>query len=208
MVQVWILRSDQGPIEAVKTGGDDAICGDCKLRGVDGRDRACYVQWFRAPVNIYRSHKLEWGVEQFARAVAGKQLRLGAYGDPVAVPVNIWASVLDRAAGWTGYTHQWRWCASEFKRFLMASVDTLDEHRDATARGWRTFRVRSDESDPLLASEVACPASDEMNNRTTCARCSLCRGYARPAKNVAIIAHGQPRSVNVFRRVDFEAFAQ
>ena len=32
MVQIWILRSDMTPIEAVKSGGDEAICGDCKLR--------------------------------------------------------------------------------------------------------------------------------------------------------------------------------
>lgn len=204
MIQVWILRADIGPIEAVKQGGDDAICGDCKLRGDFGKDRACYVQWFRAPVNIFRSHTLEWSLERFALAVDGKQIRLGAYGDPVAVPVHVWESVLRLAAGWTGYTHQWRWCDAAFKRFLMASVDSLIEQREAASRGWRTFRVRASSDDALITTEVSCPASDEMNHRTTCAKCSLCRGHARPAKDVAIIAHGQPRSVNVFKRVDFE----
>lgn len=201
MMQIWILRADMDPIQAVKFGGDEAICGDCKLRGDHGKDRACYVQWFRAPVNIYRSKHLNWTVLGLAEAVAGKQVRVGAYGDPAAMPLAVWDIILARSAGWTGYTHQWRHEAHRgLQRLFMASVDSREEQAEAQAAGWRTFRVRHG-NDGLLANEVSCPASDEMGHRTTCARCSLCRGLARPAKNVVIIAHGQPRSVNVFRRL-------
>lgn len=201
MVQIWILRSDMTPIEAVKSGGDAAICGDCKLRGDHGKDRPCYVQWFRAPVNIFRSKHLQWTVLKLAEAVAGKQVRVAAYGDPAALPPAVWDIVLARTAGWTGYTHQWRQERFQsLQRLFMASVDTRSEYEEAKALGWRTFRVRH-ENDAVLSSEVSCPASDEMGHRTTCARCSLCRGLARPAKDVVILAHGQPRSVNVFRRL-------
>jgi hypothetical protein len=33
MAQAYILRSDQHPVDAVRHNTDDAICGDCKLRG-------------------------------------------------------------------------------------------------------------------------------------------------------------------------------
>ena len=45
--QVWILREDEPPVRAAKTGADHSVCGDCPLRGriVDGRnvERGCYV---------------------------------------------------------------------------------------------------------------------------------------------------------------------
>jgi hypothetical protein len=200
VIQVYILRADMNPVEAVRTNGDRAICGDCKLRGDAGQDRACYVQWFRSPMNILRSPSLEWSVEQFAEAAAGKHLRLGAYGDPAAVPIHVWTTALLFSAGWTGYTHQWRTCSPFFRTFLMASVDSREEYLEASERGWRSFRVRL-ESEALMSNEIACPASDEMGHRTTCHKCLLCMGTSKTAKDIAIIAHGQPRSVNVFRRL-------
>jgi len=37
MVQAWIIRSDLPPMDAKRQNLDDAVCGDCKLRGRDGR---------------------------------------------------------------------------------------------------------------------------------------------------------------------------
>ena len=44
MVQTWILRDDIAPNQAVKTGEDYSVCGDCKHRG-----QSCYVKTFQAP---------------------------------------------------------------------------------------------------------------------------------------------------------------
>lgn len=33
MIQTFIVRADQHPLEALSTGADSAICGDCALRG-------------------------------------------------------------------------------------------------------------------------------------------------------------------------------
>lgn len=193
MVQLWILPAIS-PIEAVRTGGDDAVCGDCKLRGDRGAGRSCYVEYWRSVENIHqcRDRARRMAPEAFAATWPGLQLRVGAYGDPVAVPLHVWTGLLSTAAGWTAYTHQWRRAEAQVHRaYAMASVDSVAEQIEATALGWRTFRVRSsDDADPLIVGEVTCPASDEGGHRTTCDRCSLCRGLARPAKSIAIVVHG------------------
>jgi hypothetical protein len=192
-VQAWILREDVSPTAAVKTGVDAAICGDCRHRG-DGRGnrRSCYVEYFRAPHNLWRSLPAtgaEISPVDLAETLAGKHLRLGAYGDPAAIPLHVWRVLLTRVSGWTAYTHQWRTCESEFKAIAMASVDTDKEQREALSAGWRTFRVLRS-NDPLLESEIVCPASEEGGYAAQCATCGLCCGSARGAKSIAIVAHG------------------
>jgi hypothetical protein len=72
---------------------------------------------------------------------AGRGIRLGAYGDPAAVPARIWEAATARAAFWTGYTHQWRICDPIFARWCMASCETKVEREEARALGYRTFRT-------------------------------------------------------------------
>lgn len=145
----------------------------------------------------------EWNgepVESNVRRVMAEHIRLGAYGDPAALPFEVWRVVLETVSGWTGYTHQWRACDPRFKTMLMASVDTRRELHEAQGAGWRTFRVRS-QAESLHADEVMCPASDEGEHRATCHTCELCRGQANPARSVAIIAHGNPGQLaNFYRR--------
>lgn len=195
MVQTYILRADLAPIEAVRQGADVSICGDCKHRGDGtGKGRTCYVTLMHGPSAVYRTlaagkyPDVMW-LNEIAELGAGRQVRLGTYGDPAAVPEHVWRWLLQDAAGWTGYTHQWR-TRESLSDLVMASVDTPAEHADAVAAGWRTFRVRT-ASQPIAASEIACPASEEMGKRTTCFSCGLCKGTASTArKTIAIIAHG------------------
>lgn len=210
MVQLWILPS-MSPIQAVRQGTDDAVCGDCKLRGNrDGTSRSCYVEYWRSVENIHQGlHKAErMSPVEFACLVSGLQLRIGAFGDPVAVPMSIWLALLNTAGGWTAYTHQWRRPEAQAHRaFVMASVDSAEEYADAIAMGWRTFRVRASNEDPLLADEVMCPASEEGGHRAQCDTCSLCRGLARPAKSIAIVVHGSKQRyfpLNVAQRSPLE----
>jgi hypothetical protein len=200
MVQVWILRLDREPMEAARANVDDAVCGDCKLRGDSGFGRACYVTLWLGPLRVYRMVGRYPAVtlSQLESLMARKQVRLGAYGDPAAVPLRVWRAVLRRAAGWTGYTHQWQTCDPAFREFLMASVDTLAEAAAAHAAGWRTFRVRTAHA-AVLPDEVICPASDEAGHHTTCSACELCRGTANPARSVVIAAHGSHRAASFFR---------
>src|SRR4051812_10734009 len=61
MVQTWIIRADISPIEAVVTGEDFSICGNCTLRGaVNGRkvvNRTCYVPVYFAPLTIWKCYQ-------------------------------------------------------------------------------------------------------------------------------------------------------
>jgi hypothetical protein len=43
MCQAWIIRPDLAPMDAKRQNLDDAICGDCQLRGDRGFESACYV---------------------------------------------------------------------------------------------------------------------------------------------------------------------
>lgn len=190
MLQLWIMLRDVSPIQTVKTGTDRAVCGDCNLRGDGhGRRRVCYVETFRSVENIWqaRGKAQRLTPEAFADVARGLQLRIGAYGDPVAVPLSVWLPLLAVCGGWTAYSHSWKRADDAFKAWCMASVDTDQEQAAAAAQGWRTFRVRPVDG-PVLASEVICP--HERDDAVKCAGCSLCRGAARPAKHVVVTVHG------------------
>jgi hypothetical protein len=186
MLQTWIMRADVDPGYAVQNGLDGTVCGDCPQRRSTGG--ACYVVVEQAPLGVWRAWKAgryqDWTASFPHNALAGRAIRIGSYGDPAAVPVNVWRRVREqKLTGWTGYTHQWR-SAPEYRAFLMASCDSEGEMQEAQRMGWRTFRVHGEHEAPT-SEEVACPSE-----RTTCEACGLCRGRARVAKSVAIAVHG------------------
>jgi hypothetical protein len=198
MVQVWILNRNESPVESVKSGNDANVCFDCVHRGTDGfKDRSCYVNVAQGPSAVWRAYQkgkyrlLERA--EYARVFGARAVRFGAYGEPVLIPVDILRAIAEVATGHTGYTHQWR--RAEFQAYralVMASCDTAADYTAAKQLGWRTFRVRTSADAPLLAREISCPASDEMDKRTQCVRCRLCNG-AQPGdlrKDIVIIAHG------------------
>lgn len=187
MAQVYILADRQNPVSAQASGHDRAVCGDCPLRPVRGRipRQTCYVVAAHAPMTLWKSRH---AAPRPHRTPITKPIRLGAYGDPAAVPIGVWHRLLAKARGWTAYTHQWRRVPS-LRRIAMASVESLADAHAAHARGWRTFRILADGERPA-ANEVLCPASKEAGRRTTCRRCLLCRGgLDRRVKHVAIYAH-------------------
>lgn len=214
MVQTYIMRSDINPVHALKTGDDGSVCGRCKHRPVFGGK--CYVNVTHGPRSVFEAYKRGryphavrfanlWfppnptGVHAIANGTPcigkGRMVRLGTYGDPAAVPVQVWVDLLKFSSGHTGYTHQWH-RAPDLRGLAMASVDTPEEHAQARAMGWRTFRVRHDDSDPLMPREFVCPASHEAGKRLTCADCGACdgtNGHAPNAASVAIVVHG-PRA--------------
>jgi hypothetical protein len=197
MVQTFILRADQSPLAAIDSGADASICGDCVHRGNDTRARTCYVDVAKSVQSVYaawtRGAYPLMSPAQGARMLADRAVRLGAYGDPAAIPARHWRALLRFASGRTGYTHQWRQAhAQQLRGFVMASADSASERDTARAMGWRTFRVRgADET--LGAREIVCPASAEAGARRQCITCHACDGAARgPAQaSVAIIVHGR-----------------
>lgn len=188
MLQTWILRADVDPGQAVALELDGAICGNCPHRR--NRGGACYVVPEQAPLSVWRAWQrgsyADWTESVPGAPLLGKVVRFGSYGDPAAVPYNVWRRVRSKGiAGWTGYTHQWRTASSRYRAFLMASVDSPAEQQEAESAGWRTFRVvgPGEQRDP--SKETACP-SDVVS----CVSCGLCRGRGRMARSVAIDVHG------------------
>jgi hypothetical protein len=212
LIQTWIMRGDVSPRVAINTGDDASICGDCALRGVviDGKNvgRRCYVRIDNAPRNTWSTWKrgrylTAWDEATFTDRV----VRLGAYGDPAAVPFHVWQRVLARAAFHTGYTHQWA-RFPEFAAWVMASCDSAADRVHAKFLGFRTFRVRA-ESEAREQGEVICPASKEAGINTNCFACHACGGHASKARADIVIAdHGPQRhAVNRAARLAFGAVA-
>jgi hypothetical protein len=129
-------------------------------------------------------------------------IRLGSYGDPVAVPLGVWTELLSWSGGHTGYTHQWRRPDSQdYSGILMASVETKVQREEASALGWRTYRIIGETERPGKG-EITCLAAKERKMRTTCAECLLCSGSAGPANrpDITIRLHGAPNVIYSARR--------
>ena len=194
MVQTWIIRADIDPWDAVKTGEDSSICGNCKHRGTttNGKERPCYVLVYNAPKSVYKCYKRgNYGMTHNG-LLGGRKLRIGSYGDPAAVPAEIWEALIDLTgnAPGTGYTHQWKTCAADYAKFCMASADTQEEYAAAKALGYRVFRVR-DKAAPMMKNEISCPASKEAGHLINCEKCTACCGTSTNRfGDVTIIAHG------------------
>ena len=196
MIQTYILRSDMEPTKAVFTGADSAICGNCPHRGTALGDsntgRTCYVNVGQGPLQVYRAFKR--GIYPVADAslaglVLGRNVRLGTYGDPAAVPNHVWESLLVGSSGHTGYTHQWK-IAPQLRALVMASADSENDAREAHAAGWRTFRVALPCDAPKIDNEVSCPASAEAGRKLTCDKCLACSGANGRRGSIVIQAHG------------------
>jgi hypothetical protein len=202
IVQTYIIRADINPVEALKTHADHSVCGMCKHRPASGG--ACYVNVDQGVNSVYKAFtrgRYPHDIDSAAAACEGRIVRLGTYGDPMAIPADIWVSLLRGAVGNTGYSHQWAnpgIDAAQKESILslcMASTDSADEKHSAAAAGYRTFRVRL-ASAPILPGEFICPASDEAGKRKTCAECKACDGSTRGARQASpvIIVHGSKAS--------------
>lgn len=201
LVQSFIIRADVGPVEALQSGQDVSICGDCEHRPAlvkAGNGKApCYVNAGQSVRSVYEAYKRgRYTVAtpaHVAQFLADKTLRIGTYGDPYAAPVAVWHALAAGASKSVGYSHQWQalgFKAAEWAHLVMASADTLDQRTTANALGLRTFRVAVADSLPV-AGEISCPASAEAGRRTTCSDCRLCGGTSIRAKDIVIQDHAR-----------------
>jgi hypothetical protein len=203
MVQVYILRGDQNPLQAVQNGDDVSICGSCAHRGHIETNpttgvrknvgRSCYVTLMHGPRVVWDAYQRglypEVPMAKARKLLANRVVRLGSYGDPAAVPLAVWEQALDKVTELSGYTHMWRQFPL-LSAFCMASCDSEADREEAKILGFRTFRVRG-KDDPKLKGEGHCPASAELGKKVQCAQCLLCGGAKSAAKaDITIIAHG------------------
>jgi hypothetical protein len=198
MVQAVVLDASLKPTEAIKAGSDENICGNCPLRG-----SICYVNL--VPFNgVYKAYTEgrtpHITPEVLERAKANKRkLRITAYGDPSAVPIEVWENLLEWFPHHTGYTHQWRNLDSRWSHFLMASCEDPADIVKAHRLGWSTFRVRN-EGDPMLSAEIQCPNVKDPSIQ--CESCRLCSGSQnRKPRHISIEVHGIQPKINKFARL-------
>jgi hypothetical protein len=197
VVQTYILRSDINPLEASKTGEDFSICGDCTMRGEVTTDpkrkqakaRRCYVNLGQGVLIVYKSFLR--GVYPTADNTAdrntigrGRFVRIGTYGDPAAVPADVWTDLLAEATTFTAYSHQSGWRPD----IAMQSADNRAQAIAHWKAGRRTFRVIADLGELDKANEALCPASKEAGRRVQCTACKLCKGSSL-GKSIAIVEH-------------------
>lgn len=195
MSQMWILRRDVRPTEAVASGLDAAICGECPLMGrmEYGKriERVCYVNVGQAPNGVYDAYKsgAYAPVADLQPEHLGVGLRHGAYGDPALVPLDMLRMLSLAAPMWTGYTHMWRTIDPAYARMLMASCETEQDLAYAREMGYRAFVV-SEEQPP---GTVECAATRERNP-LQCVDCGMCAGTrfgaVKGAVDVWIAPHG------------------
>ena len=213
MLQTYVLRADIDPLTASKTGADFAICGNCIHRGKPTLDpkkkqaveRSCYVTLHHGPLQVFKAFKR--GIypmatpQEIKRLGEGRMVRLGTYGDPSAVPAEVFETLLSGSIGHTGYSHQsgTKGLKVNYNQ-VMVSADSRKSAQGYHLNKIRTFRVipvatwEAQGKESLLNSEILCPASKEMDYRTTCDKCKLCAG-GTVGKSIAIVSHGTSRNM-------------
>lgn len=203
MIQTYILRDDMTPIQAIRSGSDASICGDCIHRGTGGKKRTCYVNIGQGVTVVYKAYR-DGKYPVWDGVAPNRVIRLGTYGDPAAVPEAVWLAFLANAIGHTGYTHKWRNTAFKWlSRYAMASADTPAEAALAQAAGWRTFRVALPSHTAKTVTESRCPASAEAGRKLTCIQCKACNGNLTARKaSIVIQAHGGTAVMANIARLD------
>lgn len=236
MLFTWILRRDEKPSVVAFNGTERSICGDCKFRAqfnsdtgsFDKQSRTCYVRLTGASADEKMSPDDVWSAWRDGNLTARQDswgfydyfyessllqyygdlpIRIGSYGDPAAVRTLVWEALVSQSKRWTGYTHRWKVCDQELKKYCMASVDSKQEREDAKAMGWRTFLVVPDNRKEVMPNatrrqnspetsldmtmrgrDILCPATA---GKSVCAKCSLCMGTSSKApKSIWEVAHG------------------
>ncbi len=196
LLQSWILQQDSVPTYAAKNGLDQGICGNCPLKL--SNLGSCYVNLL--PVNnIYRKYVTGTYPKFTAKEIAVLErycypIRIGSYGDATAIPFEVWEPIILATNKFTGYTRRWKNCNTHWKQYLMASVHSEVEAKEAQLKGWRTFRIVAPDS-PLMLNEILCRNTED--DRIQCENCLLCDG-ASSKPNIADRVHGLNWKVSNF----------
>jgi hypothetical protein len=201
MVQTWFLLKNQEPHIAFKEAYQNSqapqnkVCGGCPHL----TNGTCYVTWHNAPLSTYRKYIRGGHGTTISNPNPQKlPVRLGSAGNPTVAPIEIIEELIKNAPSWTGYTHEWKQDEkSPYRKYLMASVDSPYEAKQAKLKGWRYFRVRKPGDTTLYLNEIVCPATTERGIEVgvTCATCGLCNGTSnRTHYDIVVDAHGNNAS--------------
>lgn len=194
MAQVFIIRPDMHPLEAIATGADRTICGDCPHRRrwspeLNRWVRSCYVDVPKSVAAVWRAFARgsypEYDPALHARYLRGRRIRWGSYGDPAILHEAVVRDLTAIADGHTGYSHQWHEPWAQWARGLFqASCDSFADYLAASAAGWRTFAVVPQGAASF--SGKLCPAT-APDSQAQCLTCRLCDGTKT---DIYVEAHG------------------
>ena len=233
--QTYHLNAEQHPTDARRYGsGDACICGDCPFRAKatqklgpcypDGRGIASL--WGSIERGNYRpaeelAEALGLSLLQTLSVVGSlaNGVRLGAYGEPVSMPVRLAQGLTARARQRQGFTHQWKRLAdSPWRMLTMASCETPEQPGIAAALGWRTYTVYPDNMTHKQARRALanaspgvklghCPGSSVLDYIETCETCPIQCDGARYGQALHVInqAHGNPAAMSRFRALGYDA---
>ena len=208
MIQIYMLLVDTPPSEAVKTGDDISVCGDCPARRVNYG--SCYLVPHYMN-NIYRAFHggkyPDGGPEDLLKS--RWSVRHGAWGNPSSVPFEaneeLFSALQKAGRNWTAYEHNWKHCDQPLKKWCMASCDTLDEAIEAKAMGWRPFAVILPEEKEAAKEQGLIPCPFELHNPKTpqCEKCNVCDGAKENDKRpgISVLVHGAKFKVRNYKRM-------
>lgn len=197
MAQIWIMRSDIDPVEAIKQNIDDIICFECIHR----LNRTCYINPGQAPLKVYEAYKKglyePLDLDRLAHELRYKTVRFGAYGEPVLIPLDIVKHIIKNSMSYTGYTQQWNNPKyKEYRTIFMASIESDKQLKQTKKLGIRSYRVTNNEND-IKSNEIICP---NVTKGITCNLCTLCdnQGKHKNAKSIVVPVHGTKGKINSF----------
>jgi len=89
MLQTWIMPKNIHPLEAIRSNQDTSVCGSCPLKGEKGSQRVCYVNSMTLG-QVYKAYQAgNYPVIKTSHRLTGRDLRMGSYGEPTAVPFSV-----------------------------------------------------------------------------------------------------------------------
>ena len=192
MPQVNYLPDDK-PTDSIKNNNDSTVCGTCIRRPSVAKENGvspCYVKKFFAPNAIYRAEQNGTipDISKAKRMKAGS-VRLGAWGDSASVSEEIYFKIRQEVKAKyrvndrdiLDYTHNWQ-TSEHLKPYAMASVEGIEEARQAWNSGWKTYRVIDNLSE-VSEREILCP---NITKRIQCRECKLCNGSQLQGKSICI----------------------
>jgi hypothetical protein len=177
------------PTDAVKTGQDKAICGNCTLRKSNTQEKLnCYVNDGFGPNAIFKAIERNSIKTDTSKIKIAKIQRHGSKGDAACLSKEENMTILKLAKKTLNYTHAWSDKKQNYlKQFSMASVHSKEEAIEAQKLGFKTFRILDTACEKLLPNEIVCY---NFTKGIQCVKCQICCGHqTKGQKSVAIPKH-------------------
>jgi len=93
LLQLWIIPRNVSPVTALVNRRNSGVCGNCPLQGDSFKGLTCYVNVGQAPKQVWNTYRRgsypALSPAQSNHLLRGRKIRLGAYGDPAAIPIPI-----------------------------------------------------------------------------------------------------------------------